>query len=206
MGAIKDTYDIIKDLLSEAKKLKKFEFVEMVLEIQQRFFDLNSENQEMKSKINEQEKILEQLPSLHKQMEVIIKENQILKDNLSKFEANDDLSFLDQNISLKYTEMHYVYTSNMPPSIVNTVNETLKEIYLSIAPELLTPKDDVEFETLFQKTVNGTFSYLDGATIGKIKAKFLQHQLIEIKDLSNGSIKIQLTDFGKQVLNKLNDL
>ena len=37
MGAIKDTYDIIKDLLSEAKKLKKFEFVEMVLEIQQRF-------------------------------------------------------------------------------------------------------------------------------------------------------------------------
>lgn len=205
MGAIKDTYDIIKDLLNEAKKLKNYDFAEKVIEIQQRFFDLNNENQDMKKKIIEQDKVLSKLHDIHKQIDDIKKENSQLEQKLSLYEKTDDLAFLDLVISSKYTEIRYVYASGMGDPIVNNLEETLKDIYLSVAPKMLTPKDDTEFETLFEKSINGTYSYLDETSIGKIKAKFLQHGLIEIKDSNRSNVKIQLTEFGKQVLNKLND-
>lgn len=206
MGAVKDTYDIIKDLLKEAKKLRNNDFVEKVLDIQQSFFDLRNQNQQLKEKIIEQEKHINQLANIQKELEALKDENVQLKVKLASYEKAEDLSFLDQVITCEYTEKHVVYYSDMPASIVNKTNETLKEIYMSIAPKLLTPKNDKDFDTLFEKNVNGTYSYLDEKSVGKIKAKFLQHNLIEINNAIKGKVELQLTEIGRQVLNKLNDI
>ena len=206
MGAVKDTYDIIKDLIKEAKKLKNYEFVERAIDIQQRFFDLNSENQDLKNKVKELNISVNELTNKQKDFEVLRKENAILQEKLTSIIKSNDLSFLDSEITTHYTEYRMIYVSGMKSAIKNTIKEIIKDIFYFVAPKLLAPVEDSKFSELFNKSVNGTYSYLDSKIVGQLKAKFLEHKLIEIKETPKQPTKIQLTEFGQEVLNKINAL
>lgn len=206
MGTIKDTYDIIKELLNEAKKLKNFDFVEMVMDIQQRFFDLNSENQKLKATNQEKDVIISQLSPLKSKVDSLMVENIKLKEKIASVDKLEDLSFLENDVETHYKQIVYVFTSNSPDPLENTLRESIKDIYYFVAPKLLAPIEDTKFSELFNKSVNGTFSYLDSKIVGKLKAKFLEYKLIEIKEFSKQPAKIQLTEFGREVLNKINKL
>lgn len=43
MGTIKDVYDVLKDLMSEAKKLKNQEMITLAMDLQSMFFDFKEE-------------------------------------------------------------------------------------------------------------------------------------------------------------------
>jgi hypothetical protein len=206
MGTIKDAYDIIKDLLNEAKKLKNFDFVEMVMDIQQKFFDLNNENQKLKTANQEKDLIITQLSIIKDQVDSLKMENSKLKSKITLIEKLDDLSFLENEIETQYKEIVYFYTSNSPDPIENTLKESIKDIYYFVAPKLLTPSEDSKFLELFNKSVNGTYSSLDSKIVGKLKAKFMEYKLIEIKETPKQPTKIQLSEFGREVLNKINEL
>ena len=66
--------------------------------------------------------------------------------------------------------------------------------------------DEITFVQLFQRVVNGTYSVMDDNMIGKIKAKLIEYNLIEIINAAKGASKVKLTEFGQQVLNKINQL
>jgi len=53
MSAFKDFYDVLKDLIGLAKKGKNQEVVSMALDLQEKFFELREENDELNSKIKE---------------------------------------------------------------------------------------------------------------------------------------------------------
>lgn len=205
MGVAKDSYDIIKDLLSEAKKLRNLEFVEMVSDIQQRFFELNKENVDLKSINSDQARQIGELKNSLSNFDKIKNENEELKKKILIFDKSNDLSFLDQMITTKYIEHRTFYASSMPPPILTTLEETIGDIYYCVAPKLISPREDDKFSEIFRKSVNGTYSYLISDLVGKLKAKFLEFELIEIIDKANKPF-IQLTDFGKKVLNTLNKL
>lgn len=205
MGVAKDSYDIIKDLLSEAKKLRNLEFVEMVSDIQQRFFELNKENVDLKSINSDQARQIGELKNSLSNFDKIKNENEELKKKILIFDKSNDLSFLDQMITTKYIEYRTFYASSMPPSIITTLEETIGDIYYCVAPKLISPREDDKFSEIFRKSVHGTYSYLISDLVGKLKAKFLEFELIEIIDKANKPF-IQLTDFGKKVLNTLNKL
>lgn len=204
MGAVKDTYDIIKDLLSEARKLKNYEFADMVLDIQQRFFDLNNENQELKRDNIEKEKTIHDLSDIKTQFENLKFDYDRLQESLTLMNRADDLSFLETEIVVNYTE--YVYIFSDRPLIKNSVKEKIKDIFYRIAPNLFSSIDEITFVQLFQREVNGTYSVMDDNMIGKIKAKLIEYNLIEIINAAKGASKVKLTEFGQQVLNKINQL
>lgn len=204
MGVFKDSYDVIKDLLIEAKKLKNLDFIEMVLDIQERFFELRKENDEMKSLNKEQLNQINELKKDLLRLNQIEQENYDLKQKIASYDKSKDLSFLQQTISSKYTEYTLLYTSSTP-LIKTTVEEQIGEIFYYVAPKLISPKEDDKFPEIFRKNVNGVYSYLESDLVGKLKAKFLEFKLIEIIDKANKSF-VQLTEFGKQVLNNLNRL
>ena len=63
MGAFKDTYDIIKDLLKAAKAVQNQEVVQLAMDLQEKFFELREDNQNLldevkalKTKLEEMEK------------------------------------------------------------------------------------------------------------------------------------------------------
>ena len=51
MGAFKDTYDIIKDLLKAAKAVQNQEVVQLAMDLQEKFFELREDNEELIQKI-----------------------------------------------------------------------------------------------------------------------------------------------------------
>ena len=53
MGAFKDFYDILKDLMTLAKEANNLEVTSMALDLQEKFFELREENDELKSKVKE---------------------------------------------------------------------------------------------------------------------------------------------------------
>lgn len=204
MGAVKDTYDIIKDLLGEARKLKNYEFVDMVLDIQQRFFDLNNENQELKRDNKEKERTIHDLSDIKIQFENLKFDYDKLQESLTLANRVDDLSFLETEIVVNYTE--YVYMFSDRPLIKNSIKEKIKDIFYRIAPDLFSPIDEAMFVQLFQREINGTYSAMDDNMIGRIKAKLIEYDLIEIINAAKGTSKFKLTQFGQQVLNRINQL
>ena len=63
MGAFKDTYDIIKDLLKAAKNVQNQEVVQLAMDLQEKFFELREDNDKLLDEIKdlkEKIKILEQ--------------------------------------------------------------------------------------------------------------------------------------------------
>ena len=63
MSAFKDFYDVLKDLIGLAKKAQNQEVVSMALDLQEKFFELREENDELNSKIKE---LTEKLNDLEK--------------------------------------------------------------------------------------------------------------------------------------------
>jgi len=61
MGAIKDTYDILKDLITMAKDADNQVLVDKACELQERLFDLREDNQRLKAKVAELENQIRQL-------------------------------------------------------------------------------------------------------------------------------------------------
>ena len=48
MGTIKDVYDLLKDLMQEAKKLKNQEMISLAMGLQSMFFEFKEENEKLK--------------------------------------------------------------------------------------------------------------------------------------------------------------
>ncbi len=63
MGTFKDLYDILKDLIQEAKKLKNQEIVLLSTEVQAKLFDFKEEIEDLK---DENKKLKEEIKSLKK--------------------------------------------------------------------------------------------------------------------------------------------
>ena len=53
MGAFKDTYDIIKDLLKAAKTVQNQEVVQLAMDLQEKFFELREDNEKLLNEIKE---------------------------------------------------------------------------------------------------------------------------------------------------------
>ncbi|MDO9629786.1 MAG: hypothetical protein Q7I99_07770, partial [Acholeplasmataceae bacterium] len=132
-------------------------------------------------------------------------ENSELKEELSLFQKLRDVTFLDKKIQTKYIQYRTIHSSGMPPLVKTTLEETIRDVYYYIAPKLLSPIEDSKFREIFYKTVNETYSYLDDIIVGQLKAKFLEHNLIQIIDKANKNY-IQLTIYGQEVLNKINGI
>lgn len=63
MGTFKDAYDIIKDLLQAAKHVQNQEVVQLALDLQEKFFELREDNDNLLKQIsdlNEQIQLLEE--------------------------------------------------------------------------------------------------------------------------------------------------
>ena len=61
MGAFKDTYDIIKDLLHAAKSVQNKEVVQLAMDLQEKFFELREENQELSDRVKMLSETIDQL-------------------------------------------------------------------------------------------------------------------------------------------------
>lgn len=55
MGAFKDTYDIIKDLMKAARAVQNQEVVQLAMDLQEKFFELREDNDNLLKKIKELE-------------------------------------------------------------------------------------------------------------------------------------------------------
>ena len=64
MGAFKDTYDIIKDLLKAAKNVQNQEVVQLAMDLQEKFFELREENDELLQKTKNLEARIESMEKL----------------------------------------------------------------------------------------------------------------------------------------------
>lgn len=53
MGVIKDAYDLLKDLMQEAKRIKNQEMVNMAMDLQSMFFDIKEEIENVKDENKE---------------------------------------------------------------------------------------------------------------------------------------------------------
>lgn len=53
MGAFKDTYEIIKDLLKAAKTVQNQEVVQLAMDLQEKFFELREDNEKLLGEIKE---------------------------------------------------------------------------------------------------------------------------------------------------------
>lgn len=53
MGVFKDTYDIIKDLLQAAKTVQNQEVVQLAMDLQEKFFELRENNENLVNEIKE---------------------------------------------------------------------------------------------------------------------------------------------------------
>jgi len=51
MGNIKDIYDILKDLVSQARKIKNQEVLDLAMDLQERYFDFREENENLKDEV-----------------------------------------------------------------------------------------------------------------------------------------------------------
>lgn len=56
MSAVKDVYDLVRDLVDEAKRQKNLELQEKLMDIQSLIFDIREENEQLKSRVAELEK------------------------------------------------------------------------------------------------------------------------------------------------------
>ena len=61
MGAFKDTYDIIKDLLKAAKNVQNQEVVQLAMDLQEKFFELREDNDKLLNEIKELKEKIEVL-------------------------------------------------------------------------------------------------------------------------------------------------
>lgn len=61
MGTVKDAYEILKDLILEAKKLKSQEMIALSMDVQEKLFDLKEEMENLKEENKELNKQLEQI-------------------------------------------------------------------------------------------------------------------------------------------------
>ncbi len=63
MGTVKDTYDIIKDLVSMAKSIRNHEMMQLAMDLQERYFESREEKDNLSKKIsnlNEHIRLLEE--------------------------------------------------------------------------------------------------------------------------------------------------
>lgn len=144
---------------------------------------------------------------LLKQILSLKNENEELKEKLSLInmtgnEVDLTKSFYEKEITLHYTEKVYVYTSNTTID-KQTVTTTLSDLFKFISLRLTGIKTINAF-------VDEVSSYKSGyyvSTQDALKARnwFEQINLIESYVDVDGIEKINLTDFGKDMMNKLND-
>lgn len=64
MGAFKDTYDIIKDLLKAAKTVQNQEVVQLAMDLQEKFFELREDNDDLEQKIKKLEARISELEQI----------------------------------------------------------------------------------------------------------------------------------------------
>lgn len=64
MGAFKDTYDIIKDLLKAAKAVQNQEVVQLAMDLQEKFFELREDNDALEQKIKKLESRISDLEQI----------------------------------------------------------------------------------------------------------------------------------------------
>ena len=72
MSTFKDVYEVLKDLITLAKKTKNQEVVSLALDLQEKFFELREENENLNEKIkklNESIEALEKASILEKDIE-----------------------------------------------------------------------------------------------------------------------------------------
>lgn len=56
MSAVKDVYDLVRDLVDEAKKQKNLELQKKLMDIQSLIFDIREENKQLRTRVVELEK------------------------------------------------------------------------------------------------------------------------------------------------------
>ena len=61
MGSFKDFYDILKDLISLARKVKNQEVISLAMDLQEKFFELREDNDELNNQIKELNQKIEDL-------------------------------------------------------------------------------------------------------------------------------------------------
>ncbi|MGB4610736.1 MAG: DUF4062 domain-containing protein [Saccharofermentanales bacterium] len=134
-------------------------------------------------------------------------ENESLKEQVKQLELlNSDVnlkdSFYDKDITLRFTEKVYIFSSNTTID-KQTITIKLSELFkfVSLRVTGINPLNTF---------IDEISAYKSGYTVNKqdalkVRNRFENLNLIKSFVDSDGIEKIELTDFGKNMMNKLND-
>lgn len=144
---------------------------------------------------------------LLKQILSLKNENEELKEKLSLLNSNEnevDLisSFYEKKVTLHYTEIVHIFTSNTKID-KQTIIITLSDLFKFVSLRLTGVKTINDF-------IEGVNAYKSGYYVSeqdalKVRNWFEQINLIKSYVDENGIEKVNLTDFGKNMMNKLNN-
>lgn len=87
MGTFKDAYDILKDLVSVAKKAKNMDAFQLAMDLQEKFFELREENEELNNELKKlQEKVnkLENINVIEEDLDYSVRGFVLLKTDKKK--------------------------------------------------------------------------------------------------------------------------
>ncbi|MBD8006839.1 DUF4062 domain-containing protein [Bacillus norwichensis] len=146
------------------------------------------------------EELLKQILSLKNENEEL--KEKLFSINVTENEIDLAKSFYEKEITLHYTETVYVFTSNTKVD-KQTITTTLSDLFKFVSLRLTGIKTINAF-------VDEVSAYKSGyyvSTQDALKARnwFEQINLIESYVDKDGIEKVKLTDFGKDIMNKLNN-
>lgn len=148
----------------------------------------------------------DEIEQLKNELIEVRKENNDLKSQLKVLNVpkEDDIlreSFYEKEINLHYTEEVYVFTSDTVIHEKN-VSTTLDKLFAFISLRLTGVKKSSEFVEAVSSFVSGYYVDTQDALI--VRNKYEQLQLISSFVGEDNVEMIQLTEYGKKIMNELN--
>lgn len=148
----------------------------------------------------EKERMLKQIEFLQAENEVLRK--QISSDGISKKGVDFEEAFYGKEIILHFTEKVLIFTSN---TVIDkkTVKTTLDDLFKFVSLRITGIKKILEFKEAISSFQGGYYVNEQDALI--VRNKFEQLNLIESFIGKDDVEMIKLTDFGKEIMNELNE-
>lgn len=145
----------------------------------------------------EKENLLREIRLLKNENEELRQGTKLQSEKMQDF----DSLFYGKKITLHFTEEVFVFTLDTVVGKKN-VETTLDELYKFISLRITGVKKLKEFEKAVSSFVSGYYVNTQDALI--VRNKFEQLGLIESIDGKDNIEMIRMTDFGKEIMNKLN--
>ena len=208
MGTLKDIYEVVKEALKDlkdlAKKAKNQEMLDLAMDIQDKIFEIKDQMQELKDTNSTLVNNLQSANNEIQRLNNLLVDYENVKSRLNNIERDSgDLAFYNQEVTLHFTEIHYIYTTS---TIFHkkTLTFTLDNVFKAISLEMMTPVNKDKFVSAFTSLCGG-YAVEEKEAL-QIKAQFLALGLIDISTNKKGEELISLTPKGLKEMQKLNTI